>query len=609
MNSMANSQIDIKRLSFPNADAQLLLGLKGDKGDTGDKGDKGDTGDTGNGIASITHTGTSGAVKTYTITFTDGTSQTYDVTDGQVTTEQMDTAIDNAVTDVKSDFNDTLDIQTVEEYKALTASLTTTGAYFLDTGKYVNTLGSQYVVTQYPVKKGLTYNLKGTVSLQVTAGLIAFDTDGTLENNQILNTVIETCGSTAKNVDIDYTATSDGFLYVASVTGRGTLTVTQTTKYDSERIVELEKFNALIADNVEEVQYVLDYETVTQLYISSNGTFSYVADGARFRVYYFPVKKGKKYRVVYNNHSMLAAYGAISFSTAIPVASGTSTVLLFATTTNTNIDFEYVATEDGYLCVDKAGSSTDFTFYKHGVEIGSGKEKMPLKIQLFGDSITDDYWGDHRTWATILPQYMTEYDLTIVNSAVGGSAIGYRGYSSGGRYADKDYNYVCDLMTDGTLDTSADIIVVFIGTNNWAGSYPNIGALGDVGVINSDQSGTGFNIYGSAQFICNKVATDTDALLLWVTPPQRYNSADAEREVNSLGEPINTRNYTLRQLSDAIADCAQFNGCPCLNLNASLGWNRTNINNFTVDGLHPNNVGDEWLAQYISSEIKRHFHN
>ena len=105
MNSMANSQIDIKRLSFPNADAQLLLGLKGDKGDTGDKGDKGDTGDTGNGIASITHTGTSGAVKTYTITFTDGTSQTYDVTDGQVTTEQMDTAIDNAVTDVKSDIS------------------------------------------------------------------------------------------------------------------------------------------------------------------------------------------------------------------------------------------------------------------------------------------------------------------------------------------------------------------------------------------------------------------------------------------------------------------------------------------------------------------------
>ena len=67
---------------------------------------KGDKGDTGNGIASITHTGTSGAVKTYTITFTDGTSQTYDVTDGEVTTEQMNTAIDGAVTDLKSAINE-----------------------------------------------------------------------------------------------------------------------------------------------------------------------------------------------------------------------------------------------------------------------------------------------------------------------------------------------------------------------------------------------------------------------------------------------------------------------------------------------------------------------
>ena len=91
------------------SDGVLTLGIP--KGDKGEKGDsvKGDKGDTGNGIASITHTGTSGAVKTYTITFTDGTSQTYDVTDGQVTTEQMDTAIDNAVTDLKSDLNNKFD--------------------------------------------------------------------------------------------------------------------------------------------------------------------------------------------------------------------------------------------------------------------------------------------------------------------------------------------------------------------------------------------------------------------------------------------------------------------------------------------------------------------
>ena len=103
------------------SDGLLTIGVpKGDKGDKGDafkysdftpeqleglKGDKGDKGDTGNGIESIELTSTVGAVKTYTITFTDGTSQTYDVTDGQVTTEQMGTAIDGAVTNLKSEIN------------------------------------------------------------------------------------------------------------------------------------------------------------------------------------------------------------------------------------------------------------------------------------------------------------------------------------------------------------------------------------------------------------------------------------------------------------------------------------------------------------------------
>ena len=73
-------------------------GAKGDKGDTGAKGDKGDT---GNGIQSVTLTSTVGAVKTYTITFTDGTTTTFDVTDGEVT----QTVLDEAITDLKSDFN------------------------------------------------------------------------------------------------------------------------------------------------------------------------------------------------------------------------------------------------------------------------------------------------------------------------------------------------------------------------------------------------------------------------------------------------------------------------------------------------------------------------
>ena len=172
MNSMANSQIDIKRLSFPNADAQLLLGLKGDKGDTGDKGDKGDTGDTGNGIASITHTGTSGAVKTYTITFTDGTSQTYDVTDGQVTTEQMDTAIDNAVTDLKSALSDNI-IKTNKYItsKNLVDKTKITDGYYINYHNGKIAANANYAVTDYIfAEPGKTYSQ----NLDAAGGQIAF---------------------------------------------------------------------------------------------------------------------------------------------------------------------------------------------------------------------------------------------------------------------------------------------------------------------------------------------------------------------------------------------------------------------------------------------------
>lgn len=171
MNSMANSQIDIKRLSSPNADAQLLLGLKGDKGDTGDKGDKGDTGDTGNGIASITHTGTSGAVKTYTITFTDGTSQTYDVTDGQVTTEQMDTAIDNAVTDVKSEIN----------HFAFVPTVAFTDSKYIDENGAMQSYGDYQASERiYTTRNGIPHIIDFDVMLNTATYCVFYDSNGSI---------------------------------------------------------------------------------------------------------------------------------------------------------------------------------------------------------------------------------------------------------------------------------------------------------------------------------------------------------------------------------------------------------------------------------------------
>lgn len=351
-------------------------------------------------------------------------------------------------------------------------------------------------------------------------------------------------------------------------------------------------------------------------YLNETTQIKSIANNA-FRIIKYPVSAGVKYNIHGTQCKLplavypLAGFDTVDFTGTETVACDETIIPSGETNVAKNYDVDYVAPSDGFIYVWYSTTATANHLYvaEYVTESGRIKDKKALKIQLFGDSITDDVWGDQTTWATILQDYMSDYDLTIINSAVAGSAIGYRGKSSSGRYPDKTYNYVCDLMVDGTLDTTADVIVILIGTNNYGGSFPRIGALGDCGVINEDQSGIGFDVYGSAQFITNKVTTDTHALLLWVTPPQRYNSFDQSQPVNSLGEPLNNLNYTLRELSTAIADCANFNGVPCLNLTASLGWNKRNVANFTTDGLHPNAIGDKWLAQIISSEIKKHLHN
>jgi len=218
-----------------------------------------------------------------------------------------------------------------------------------------------------------------------------------------------------------------------------------------------------------------------------------------------------------------------------------------------------------------------------------------LKIQLFGDSITDDYWGDQRTWGTVLHTYLGKVNATVVNSAVGGSGLGH-GYTNGGRYADKEYNYVYDLVTDGTLQTDSDVIVIAAGTNDWAASRP-LGTFGD------DTTET---VYGCLKLITEYIAEHTNALLIWVTPPQRYPASDQPKPTNEYGEPLNGNSVSLRAYCDAWLFTSKFYGLPCVDLNGELGWNRMNVHTFTVDGLHPNDIGDMCISKLIANVIEEH---
>jgi len=325
------------------------------------------------------------------------------------------------------------------------------------------------------------------------------------------------------------------------------------------------------------------------------------------RIYQIPVTKGDVYRVHFPRHKALSTtYGAIGFSRNTPVADveGEVEILLLSTTTETDIDFAYTAAENGYLNIfaSQVTERPDFTVVKNLLH--SGKPVSGgLKIQLFGDSITDNQYGDRITWANFIQEYIPERSITLVNTAVSGAVIGQdSNIGTTESQQDKTYNGVWDLVTGGedgaslALETDSDVIVILAGTNDWSNVTP-LGAFGD------DTKDT---VYGCLKQIIEYVSRNTGAKLFLCTPPQRYNALDSIRGTNERGETLNSGGKTLREYCDVFVEMAQYYGVPCIDLNRELGWNKLNISRFTTDGLHPNATGDRWIAGLICNEIKKH---
>ena len=225
--------------------------------------------------------------------------------------------------------------------------------------------------------------------------------------------------------------------------------------------------------------------------------------------------------------------------------------------------------------------------------------KDVVKIQAFGDSITDDSWRkDHTTWLTLLPDYLPQRTLSIKNEGVGGSHIGHgRVNSDTGKYHELEYNYVYDLMTNADIfDPASDIIVMFVGTNDF-----NSSPLGQWGDSTVD------TFYGAAKMVCEYISQNTSALFLVVTPIARPDDADSSKQINADGERINGYGATLRDYAEALIKTCSFYQFPVIDLFHDIGWNNTNVRAWLdATGVHPSVKGSNAICAYISSEIKKH---
>ena len=508
--------------------------------------------------------------------------------------------------------------------------------WYIATTKTITSLeNTAFRVIKYPVVANKKCNVYGTgCKLAGNFPIAVFSTTDFDGSASITADEIIINGSTAPtDYNEDYTPTSDGYIIIAYAT-------TVTSNYLH---VKQEELTSYIPDELKDIRVAYDdeeyptagdavrgqIEPIAELldfkfkffdvegteyqgwYIAETKTITSIENTA-FRVIKYPVVANKKCNVYGTGCKLAGNFPIAVFSTTDFDGSASITadeIIINGSTAPTDYNEDYTPTSDGYIIIAYATTVTSNYLHVKQEEPYSPyiSKYNSLKVQLFGDSITDDLWGDGRTWASVLQDYLPGYELTIVNSAVAGSGYGFRTHANPNpnRYPDKQWNYIDDLFYDGTFETDSDVVIVFGGTNNWAGGAPRIGDFGDKPIID-ENSVTHTSLYSCVYYVIKTVSETSDALLILVTPPQRYNSVDEGRDTDSYGTPLNSLNNTLKQVCDAITYSADYYGIPCVDLNAELGWNRINVDSFTIDGLHPNDAGDNMIAKLIASEIQRH---
>lgn len=464
------------------------------------------------------------------------------------------------------------------------------GAYLDANGKMQSINNENFVARFYPVTVGKAYRLIGRSNNTTTASVVlAFNRTDTVSFGDSSDEIITTGTTSNTNYDVEFTPTKNGYvIHCGSFLSANAIKCKEIGRYDSGRIHNLEA-NADKADKLEESAFY-DYAKEVQFSIADNlyigGTTIKTLNNSH--IYYVPIKKGDSVRVIYDNYQHYSeAYTAVAFSKSIPVLNGTVIPLVPCTTEKTNIDYTYTSESDGYICVSESVAWRNAELHIFSITKRLKKYDIkPLKIQIFGDSISDNTWGDKKTWVNHIADYLPMYDCTIQNNAIGGKAIGHEGDNQG----------IWDLVvTNGIAEADADVIVILAGTNDFNGNR-TMGTWGD---------SNKWTEYGSLQAIIEKLTTDTNAKVIFCTAPQRWNSSDQARtEHNEFGEPLNNNGYSLRELVEVHKSICEKYGIDVVDLYKTLGWNRYNVARFTTDGLHPNDTGDLWICRRICSEIK-----
>lgn len=133
-------------------------------------------------------------------------------------------------------------------------------------------------------------------------------------------------------------------------------------------------------------------------------------------------------------------------------------------------------------------------------------------------------------------------------------------------------------------DSKADLITFFAGTNDFGRNL-------DLSITKT-----------STEKIFSKLTEKyPNKNIVVILPLQRWGySGDIEPEETM----TNSKGITLEQYCDTIAEVAQKYNLEVIDMYNDAGISKDNINDFTVDGLHPNDAGNQKIANVITDFLR-----
>ena len=455
--------------------------------------------------------------------------------------------------------------------------------YVLSTGEFTKIGDSSSTITMryFRVSKGVKCRIYGTHANNSSYGSVIFSESFPVSTDFGLILKMSVANAT---FDETYTPDFDGyiFIYASSFTA-------EYTEPDKKMLTKGELFADCIAENVPIVGVAYQQKYI---YVPTHKVYDASTNGS----YVIPVLAGEKY-LVRGCVNAFANYAIVGFTTDLTNGYDGAVVLKSVGANTSDYEYEYLfaAPMNGYLVVWSNTSSYGNSNFVEILRLKYRQREIfdhylpdSLKVQTFGDSITDCYWGDMSSWVSYIPDNIKNTSLTIINSAVGGAGIGGNG----------EYNLPHQVMdgytrTGGTiappLDATSDIVVILCGTNDYAAGQ-SISSVKD-------------NLATTLQYIFEH----SKAKVLLCTPLQRYNTTDQSFDTDENGVPVNSIGMTLRDLCDELIKVCRRFSVPVLDLNAEANINRYNILDYSLDGLHPDRWGDAYISRLICQKIKEMF--